>query len=106
MSRDILVVLVMAGVTYALRLSPFVLFGQKGETPAWISYLGKYLPPAVMGMLIIYSLKHIQISVFEEVIPVVVAISITVALHLWKRNNLISIIGGTFFYMMCVQFLF
>jgi len=97
---------VMAIVTYLLRLAPFILFAKHQSTPKWIVYLGKYLPPAVMGMLIIYSLKNINLFKADQSIPIAVAIFITVILHLWKRNNLISILSGTLAYMLMIQFVF
>lgn len=94
---------VMAIVTYLIRLAPFVLFRKGKKTPKWVAYMGSVLPPAVMGMLIIYSLKSVNISAIDEVIPVVTAITITTVLHLWKRNNLVSILSGTAVYMILIQ---
>ena len=97
---------VMAIVTYLLRLAPFILFAKHQSTPKWIVYLGKYLPPAVMGMLIIYSLKNISLFKVDQSVPVAIAIFITTILHLWKRNNLVSILSGTLVYMLLIQFAF
>lgn len=96
-------ILVIASVTYLLRIAPFVLFGQGKHTPPWILYLGRFLPPAVMGMLVVYSLKSVHISLFNESLPVGLALFVTVSLHLWKRNNLLSIVGGTGTYMVMLQ---
>ena len=96
-------IIVMSLVTYFTRLGPFVLFGKGRSTPNWVIYIGKVLPPAVMGMLIVYSIKHVHISVVSEFLPVVIGIGVTVGLHLWKRNNLISIIGGTLVYMLLIR---
>ncbi|GAB6108213.1 branched-chain amino acid transporter permease [Fusibacter bizertensis] len=94
---------VMALVTYLIRLAPFVLFRKDKTTPRWVAYIGSVLPPAVMGMLIVYSLKSIHIGVVNEVMPVIFAVGITAVLHLWKRNNLISILSGTAIYMILIQ---
>lgn len=102
----VLSITIMALVTYILRVAPFVLFGKHQKTPEGILYIGKYLPPAVMGMLIIYSLKNTDIFQVDQSAPLAIAIFITVILHLWRRNNLVSILSGTVFYMLLVQFVF
>lgn len=96
-------VAVMALVTYLIRLAPFVLFRKGKTTPRWVAYIGSVLPPAVMGMLIVYSLKSVHIGVVDELLPVVFAVGATIALHLWRRNNLISILSGTVIYMVLIQ---
>ncbi|OJV66524.1 MAG: branched-chain amino acid transporter AzlD [Clostridiales bacterium 38-18] len=96
-------IIVMSLVTYLTRLGPFILFGKGRATPNWVIYIGKVLPPAVMGMLIVYSVKHVHISIVGEFLPVLFGIGVTVVLHLWKRNNLISIIGGTLVYMLLIR---
>lgn len=102
----ILAIGVMALVTYFIRLAPFLLFGKGHTTPAWVIYMGKVLPPAVMGMLIIYSLKSVEVLVLDSIAPVALAILTTVLLHLWKRNNLLSILSGTAVYMVMIQVVF
>lgn len=94
---------IMAAVTFLIRLSPFLIFGKQKKTPLWIVYLGRVLPPAVMGMLIVYSLKSVDVMKGSSWIPVVIAVFSTVCLHLLKRNNLLSILGGTAIYMMLIQ---
>ncbi len=96
-------IIVMSLVTYLIRLAPFILFRKGKTTPRWVAYIGSVLPPAVMGMLIIYSLKSVDIDALNQVLPVVVAITVTAVLHLWKRNNLISILSGTIVYMILIQ---
>lgn len=99
-------IITMALVTYLIRLAPFVLFGGSRHTPQWVQYAGKYLPPSVMGMLIIYSIKDVEFLSYQSSLPVALAIGLTAMLHLWKRNNLLSILGGTVFYMILVQMIF
>lgn len=98
-----LAIAIMAAVTFLIRLSPFLIFGKQKKTPQWIVYLGRVLPPAVMGMLIVYSLKSVDVLKGSSWIPVVIAVLSTVGLHLLKRNNLLSILGGTAIYMMLIQ---
>lgn len=99
-------IIAMALVTYGIRLGPFILFGGGKQTPEWVRYIGKVLPPAVMGMLIVYSLKHIAFLKVSSSLPVLIAIAVTTVLHLWKRNNLLSILSGTAVYMFLIQRLF
>ena len=96
----------IAIITYLLRLTPFILFGKHQETPKWIVYIGGYLPPAVMGMLIIYSIKNTDVFQLDQIAPLAIAILITALFHLWRRNNLISILTGTVSYMLLIQVIF
>lgn len=102
----IIAIIIMALVTYLIRLGPFLFFGKGHSTPSWIIYMGKVLPPAVMGMLIVYSLKSVELFAMNSVAPVALAILTTTALHLWKRNNLLSILSGTAVYMFMIQVVF
>ncbi len=101
----ILAIVIMAAVTFLLRMLPFVIFGKK-QTPAFIGYLGKYLPYAIMGMLVIYCLKGVAPLVFPHGLPELIAILTVVLLHIWRRNTLLSILGGTVVYMLLVQLFF
>lgn len=97
---------VIALVTIALRFLPFVIFSGKRQTPAYISYLGKVLPFSIMGMLVIYCLRNISFSAAPFGIPELLSCAVVAALHLWKRNTLLSIAAGTIFYMILVQTVF
>ena len=100
-----LMVFIVAAVTVILRFAPFLIFRNR-QTPKFVAYLGKVLPYAIMGMLVVYCLKGINILKFPYGLPELVA-SILVALaHLWKRNTLFSILIGTVSYMLMVQFIF
>ena len=96
---------IMAAVTILLRVLPFWLFNQK-TTPAYISFLGKYLPYAVMGMLVVYCLKGTDLTAMPFGIPEVLSVCIVAVLHIWKRNTLLSILCGTVCYMVLVQMVF
>ncbi|HEY8890851.1 MAG TPA: AzlD domain-containing protein [Clostridium sp.] len=102
----LIAILVMAVVTFGTRVAPFVLFGKNKPTPKYIVYLGNYLPPAVMAMLIIYCLRNVVLSRFPFGIPEVIGVATVAILHIWKRNNLASIIGGTVVYMIAIQLIF
>jgi len=99
-------VAVIAVVTALLRFLPFLLFPEGKKRPAVIDYLCKYLPAAIMGMLVVYCLKNVSFISAPHGIPELIAMAAVVLLHLWKRNSLISIFGGTAIYMLLVQAIF
>lgn len=102
----ILTVAVAAVCTFGTRLVPFVLFGTRDKPPAIVNYLGEVLPSAVMAILIIYCLKDVNFSSVNSILPQVISIALVVLLHLWKRNNLLSIGAGTVCYILLIQFVF
>lgn len=104
--HSILLVLVMALVSYLLRAFPFIVFSGKKETPKFVLYLGKVLPLAIIGMLVIYCVKDISFVAVENFLPYIIAGALTVLLYIWKRNTLLSILAGTLSYMALVQFIF
>jgi branched-subunit amino acid transport protein AzlD len=91
--------------TMATRFLPFLIFSEKRTTPAFIQYIGKYLPSAVFGMLIIYCLKDVSLTSGTHGVPELIAILVTILLHKWKRQMLISIAGGTACYMLLLHML-
>lgn len=99
-------VAVIALVTAALRFLPFVVFNGNRKTPAIIDRLGKVLPYAIMGMLVVYCLKGVHLQNPSGWLPSLVACIVVGILHVWKRNTLISIICGTVCYMFLVQVVF
>ena len=102
--RSAILVATMAIVTVLLRFLPFLVF--RKHTPKYISYLGKVLPPAIIGMLVIYCLKDITPSVQPYGIPEFAATVCVVGMQVWRRNSLISILTGTVIYMILVQMVF
>lgn len=101
----IAMVALIALVTAALRFLPFVLLRGK-QTPPFIAYLGKVLPFAIMGMLVVYCLKGVSLTAFPFGIPELLGCATVTLLHIWKRNTLLSIGAGTVCYMLLVQFVF
>lgn len=97
---------VMALGTFATRVLPFILFPSTKKTPSFILYLGKVLPYALIGMLIIYCLKDVSISESPHGLPELIAIIVVGILYQWKRNSLVAIGVGTLLYMALVQFIF
>lgn len=92
--------------TMATRFLPFLVFSSRKPTPEYIQYLGKALPSAVFGMLVVYCLKNVQLSGGSHGIPEAVSIGVVAALHFRKRQMLLSIAAGTVCYMLLVQFVF
>ena len=105
-AQAIAAIAVMAVVTFLTRALPFLLFDRGEEPPKVVLYLGRVLPPAVIAMLIVYCLRDLSFAAAAQWVPAVVASLVTVVLHLWKSNNLLSIFGGTVLYMVLVQTVF
>lgn len=101
-----LTVAVIALVTALLRFLPFVIFSGGRKTPAVVERLGAVLPGAIMAMLVVYCLKGTHFSSAEGWVPALIGVLVTGSLHVWKRNTLLSIIGGTVCYMLLVQLVF
>ena len=104
--HDVLLIVVAVLVTMATRFLPFLIFGENRKTPPIIEYLGKVLPFAIMGMLVVYCLKDVTILRFPYGLPEIISCIVVAALHIWKRNSLLSIGGGTVCYMLLVQLVF
>lgn len=104
--HDVLLVVISALVIAATRFLPFLIFGEKRKTPPVVEYLGTVLPCAIMGMLVVYCLKDISFMRSPYGLPELIACAVVAALHVWKRNSLLSIGGGTVCYMLLVQFIF
>ena len=92
--------------TMLTRFLPFLIFRENRKTPEVIQYIGKYLPAAVFGMLVVYCLRNVSIVSGSHGLPEVIAILVTCGLHLWKRQMLLSIAGGTVCYMLSLHFVF
>lgn len=97
---------VSAAVTMVLRFLPFIIFSGSRETPKIITYLGKYLPYAIMAMLCVYCLKSVSVTAYPFGLPELIGVVAVALLHLWKRNTLVSIACGTVLYMLLIQFVF
>ena len=100
----VILIAVMAAVTILLRFLPFWIF--RNQTPPYITYLGKVLPSAIIGMLVIYCLKDVRLTSHPHGLPELIAAACVVGLQVWKRNSLLSILTGTVVYMILVQFAF
>lgn len=97
---------VIALVTAAIRFLPFLVFNGKRKTPKIIEKLGRSLPYAIMGMLVVYCLKDTSFASASGFVPALIACLVVGILYVWKRNTLVSIICGTVCYMLMVQVVF
>ncbi|MFT0848283.1 AzlD domain-containing protein [Actinomycetaceae bacterium L2_0104] len=92
-------ILVAAGVTWALRAIPFAMLAPLRES-ALLDYLGKRMPVGIMFILVVYTVGHVNLTALDEAIPMVVALGMTIGLHLWRRNPTLSIFAGTGVYVL------
>ncbi len=106
LAQEILTIALCALATMLPRFLPFAVFRAKKQAPKYIQYLGKALPAAIFGMLVVYCLKGVDVLAGSHGLPELLAIVLVVVLHLWKRNMLLSIAGGTVCYMLLVQLVF
>ena len=104
--QQIIIIAIVAFATMITRFLPFIVFPSNKETPAYIKYLGKVLPPAVLGLLVVYSLKDVSIFHEYHALPEAISIAVIVLLHFFKRQMILSISAGTILYMLLVQFIF
>lgn len=106
LAQQIVTIALCALGTMATRFLPFLVFSDKRPTPKYISYLGKALPAAIFVMLVVYCLRNVSLLSGSHGLPELIAIAVTVGVHLWKRQTLLSIAGGTVCYMLLVQLVF
>lgn len=92
--------------TVITRFLPFFLFPAGKEIPRYVQYLGKTLPYATIGLLVVYCLKDVDFAGAAHGLPELIAVAVIVALHWWKGNSLLSIGVGTVLYMALVQIVF
>lgn len=123
MTKYTLAILIIALVTALCRFLPFLIFRSNKKTPAFISYLGKALPYAIMAMLVVYCLRsvdfagHLQAQAQSQSqahaaslltshgLPEIISILLIMLVHRLKRNSILSILSGTICYVLIVNFL-
>ena len=104
--KELLIIAAMVAGTVITRFLPFVLFPAGKKTPRFVDYLGRTLPYATMGLLVVYCLKGVELTAAPYGLPELLAVLVIVVLHRWKGNSLVSIGVGTVFYMFLVQVVF
>jgi len=101
-----LMIAIVALATFGTRLLPFLIFKSDKPTPPFLSYIGKALPPAVFGMLIVYCLKGVSFAAPTFALPEIIGVLVVLGLHLCFRKMLLSIAGGTLVYMLLLNLVF
>ncbi len=94
---------VVAAVTLTLRAWPFLLFPGNRETPEFLKYLGRALPYAIMGMLVVYCLRGIKFSSLDGWAPGLIAAAFVAAVHKLRHSLILSVVGGTAVYMVLIR---
>lgn len=102
LSQALIATVLMALVTLATRAFPFLLFSRR-DPPAILKFVEKFIPPMVMAVLVIYSLKDISWTVLPSGLREIGALILVTILHLWKKNAMLSIFGGTALYMILLR---
>ena len=104
--QALLIIAILAAGTAFTRFLPFIFFPDAESAPGYIIYLGKMLPAAAISLLVIYCLRDVSVTAAPRGIPEAIAIAAVAALHIWRKNTLLSIAAGTAAYMLLVQFVF
>lgn len=106
LTQQIIIIGMVILGTVLTRFLPFLIFPAGKPAPKYIQYLGTVLPSAVFGLLVVYCLKDVSLFAGSHGIPEMISIAAVIGLHMWKRQMLLSIAGGTLCYMLLVQFVF
>ena len=106
LTQQIITIAMVVLGTMITRFLPFLIFPPGKETPKYIQYVGKVLPAAVFGLLVVYCLRSVDLFSGSHGLPEAISIALVIALHVWKRQMLLSIAGGTVCYMLLVQLVF
>lgn len=106
LTEQLITILMVSLGTMSMRFLPFIVFPSGKPTPKFIQYLGKVLPGAIFAMLVIYCFKNVPILTGSHGIPELISVLVVVALHLWKKQMILSMAGGTIVYMLLIQFVF
>ena len=106
LTQQIITIALCTAGTVLTRALPFLVFTPGKAVPPFVRYLGKALPVAVFGMLVVYCLKDVSVMTGNHGLPELLAMGVTIGLHLWRRQMLLSIAAGTLCYMILVQFVF
>ena len=106
MVSSLIMIAAVAIAAFATRAASFVVFPKGKEVPPTVKYIGMVLPPAVIGMLVVYCLRSTQLFAYPYGIPELIACLAVIGLHAWKRNVLLSVGAGTVLYMALVQMVF
>ena len=104
--QSLIIICMVALATQITRWTPFLVFSGGRKLPRMVEDLGRLLPPAMMGLLVVYSLRNTDLLTGSHGLPEAIAVAVTAGLHLWRRSTLLSILAGTAVYMLLVQLVF
>lgn len=102
-SQLLVTILLLALSVWITRFLPFLIFRDTGKLPELIEYLGRVLPAALMGLLVVYCFKDYDFGNPGLSLPALLSVGILCAVHLWKRNTILSISVGTAAYMLLLR---
>lgn len=105
-TQTLITIVVIALGAQISRWLPFVAFSDKKELPKFVQYLGRVLPPALMGLIVVYCFKGVPILTGSHGLPELIATAVVIATYAWKEKLLVSVASGTVVYMLLVQFVF
>ncbi|GHQ40394.1 branched-chain amino acid transporter permease [Helicobacter pylori] len=100
---SILIILVIILTTYFMRIWPFMVFNAKNPPNDFVRYLGRALSCSVIGMLVVYCFKDIQILKPPYGINEIIAFLSVILLHRIFKAFVLSITLPTILYMVLVQ---
>ena len=103
LSQQLLTIAVVVAGTMLTRFLPFLVFGSEKPTPEYIQSLGRILPSATLGMLVVYCFKDVSFTGAAHGLPEILSLLFIIILHYWKKNMFLSIVGGTACYMMILH---
>lgn len=106
LTEQILTIIICVICVQFTRWLPFWAFPPNRPIPDYIRYLGKVLPAAMFGMLVVYCYKNVDVLNGYHGVPDFLAGALVLGLHFWKKNMFLSIAAGTLFYMVLVQTIF
>jgi branched-subunit amino acid transport protein AzlD len=104
--QTLMMILAVAAGTQLTRWLPFLLFPEHRQPPRTVTYLGRVLPAAMMGLLVVYCLRNVPLWAAPHALPEALALALVAVLHRWKGSVLLSIAGGTALYMFLIQAVF
>jgi len=98
-------VAIMAAATMLTRFLPFIMFPEGKKVPSIVSYLGRSLPYAAIGMLVVYCLKDVVIKPLIGSMPEIISVVLVILIHSWRKNTILSVLCGTACYMIVMKLL-
>ena len=87
-------VFVAAGITFLLRLLPFGLKKALAGSEL-LDALSHWIPLGAVALLAIYAVAKINYSSFATAAPYLAGLVVTVGVHLWRKNMVLSMVAGT-----------